>query len=77
MDRYLKETRLPDFKPPVLDGAGKLSRDWAVFPEYERIARTHDSVQNENIFGYRVALRGTWASCPPWHVLRSGLGAFR
>ena len=54
MDRYLKETRLLDFSHPSLTGLVK-SRGWATLPEYERIARIYDFVQNEIAFGYNEA----------------------
>ena len=51
MERYLKETRLLDFNRPSLSELVQ-SRGWATLPEYERIARIYDFVQNEIAFGY-------------------------
>lgn len=54
MERYLKETRLLDFSHPSLTKLVK-SRGWMTLPEYERIARIYDFVQNEIVFGYNEA----------------------
>jgi hypothetical protein len=54
MERYLKETQLLDFSHPSLTGLVR-SRGWATLPEYERIARIYDFVQNEIAFGYNEA----------------------
>ncbi len=54
MERYLKETRLLDFNRPSLSELIQ-SRGWADLPEYERIARIYDFVQNEIAFGYNEA----------------------
>jgi transglutaminase-like putative cysteine protease len=51
MERYLKETRLLDFSHPTLTELVKI-RGWGILPEYERIARIYDFVQNEIAFGY-------------------------
>ena len=54
MERYLKETRVLDFSHPSLTELIK-TRGWATLPEYERIARIYDFVQNEIAFGYNEA----------------------
>jgi transglutaminase-like putative cysteine protease len=54
MDRYLKETRLLDFSHRSLMELVK-SRGWAALPEYDRIGRIYDFVQNEIAFGYNEA----------------------
>jgi hypothetical protein len=54
VERYLKETPLLDFSHPSLTELVR-SRVWATLPEYERIARIYDFVQNEIAFGYNEA----------------------
>lgn len=68
MERYLKATPLLDFNhPSVADLV--LSRDWTKLPEYERIGRIYDFVQNEISFGYNQA-----DDIPASNVLTDGLG---
>ncbi len=54
MERYLRETRLLDFDHPSLTELTQ-SRGWATLPEFERIARIYEFVQNEIDFGYNEA----------------------
>jgi hypothetical protein len=54
VDRYLTATRLLDFNEPKLTGL-VTERGWASLPEYDRIARIYDFVQNEIAFGYNEA----------------------
>ena len=54
MDRYLTATPLLDFNHPSLADL-VMNRDWISLPEYERIARIYDFVQNEIDFGYNQA----------------------
>jgi hypothetical protein len=54
MERYLRETRLLDFSHPSLVDLER-QRGWVALPEYERIARIYDFVQNEIAFGYNEA----------------------
>jgi transglutaminase-like putative cysteine protease len=53
-ERYLKETPLLDFSHPSLTELAE-GRGWASLPEYERIARIYEFIQNEIAFGYNEA----------------------
>ena len=68
MERYLIETPLLDFNHPSLTGLVK-SRGWATLPEYERVARIYDFVQNEIAFGYNET-----DDIPASQVLSDGYG---
>lgn len=68
MERYLKETRLLDFSHPSLVELTR-TRGWESLPEYQRIARIYDFVQNEIAFGYNEA-----DDIPASHVYRDGYG---
>jgi hypothetical protein len=54
VERYVKETPLLNFSNPSLREL-VTSRGWATLPEYDRIARIYDFVQNEIAFGYNEA----------------------
>lgn len=68
MDRYLKETRLLDFSHRSLRELAE-SRDWAALPEFDRIGRIYDFVQNDILFGYNEA-----DDIPASQVYRDGYG---
>jgi hypothetical protein len=68
LQRYLKQTRLLDFGHPAI--ARLVSdRGWTSLPEYERIGRIYEFVQNEIAFGYNEA-----DDIPATHVLAVGYG---
>ena len=68
MERYLKETRLLDFGHLSLAELIR-TRGWSTLPEYERIARIYNFVQNDIVFGYNEA-----DDIPASQVYRDGYG---
>jgi hypothetical protein len=68
MERYLKESHLLDYNHPCLTQLVQ-SRKWAALPEYERIARIYNFVQNEIAFGYNEA-----DDIPASRVFKDGYG---
>lgn len=51
MDKYLKETKLLDFRHPVIDKLIQ-SRNWRNLPAYDKIGSIYHFVQNDIAFGY-------------------------
>jgi transglutaminase-like putative cysteine protease len=68
LDRYLKETRLLDYRHPTLVKLVE-ERRWGALEQYENIASIYSFVQNEIVFGHNKS-----DDIPASEVLQDGYG---